>query len=91
MNDTDERTNRKFTEMMMARRPEERLKMGCSMFEFSKQMVLSSILQKDPNLPAFRIRQELFLRFYAHDFKAQDQKKLLRHFENLRGMLNDEL
>ena len=83
MNDTDERIDRKFKEMVMAKTPDERLRMGCSMFDFSKQLVVSSILQKNPDLPSFKLRQELFLRFYADDFKAQDREKLLQHFEKL--------
>jgi len=67
-------------ELIRAKTPEERLKMGCSMHDFSKQLVIHALLEREPGLSPSALRRELFLRFYGDDF---DPKKRLEILEFL--------
>jgi hypothetical protein len=78
MNDTHPHLERKYREMMQARSGEERLKMGFSMFDFSRQLVLEAIRRELPDASPKQIRQELFLRFYEKDFDAEHLREILR-------------
>lgn len=83
MKDTDSRMDKKFREMMRQKTPAERLAMGCSMFDFSKRLAISSILSEKGNLSAAALRRELFLRFYSNDFEATQQENILKHLVKL--------
>ena len=77
MRDTSTRVKTIYHDMLMARSPEERLKMGCSMFDAAKQIVRSSILNKDQNISDQELKKKIFLRFYGHEFTPQKLKKIL--------------
>jgi hypothetical protein len=62
---------------MMERSPEERLKMGASMFNTAKKIVLLGIKQKWPNASEDVVRCQLFLRFYANDFNETQRNKIV--------------
>ena len=80
MNDTSPQIEAKMIQMIRLKTPIERLKMGCSMFDFSKQLVTNSILRENPNLsPAF-FRRELFLRFYGNEFDPVHREKIAKYF-----------
>ena len=79
MNDTHPRVNQKIVEMMRRKAPEERLALGCSMFDFSKQLVMSSLREENPSLSPASLRQELFLRFYGNDFDSRAREKITFH------------
>jgi len=66
-------------EMIRRKTPEERLRMGCSMFDFSKSLVVNAILRERPNLSPAELRGELFLRFYGNDFAPARREKILAH------------
>jgi hypothetical protein len=78
MNDTHPLAARKMQELMAAKTPEERLKFGCSMFSFAKQLALARILQDGP-LPPAAVRQRLFLHFYEDDFDEVSRERILAH------------
>ena len=80
MNDTDAKTAAKFTEMIMQKSPQERFRMGCSMFDFSKELVKASILKENPQISSSFLRGELFLRFYGQDFDEDQKRKIFNHF-----------
>lgn len=82
MNDTSPKMKEKMIEMIQAKTPEERLAMGCSMFDFSKQLVLSSLKMRKPPLSSQELRRELFLRFYGCDFGYAAKKKILEHLNH---------
>ena len=69
--DTNVEIDEIYFKMLMDKTPEERLKMGLSMFDSAKKIVLSSI-KNDENY-----RKELFLRFYADDFDEITKNKVL--------------
>lgn len=79
MNDTHHRAAAKMKELMQKKSPEERLVMGCAMFDFSKQLVITSISKNKSHLSLPALRKELFLRFYGIDFDSEKQAKILSH------------
>jgi hypothetical protein len=66
-----------FRDLMMSKTGEQRLLMGCSMFETAKKIVLSSICNRKPGISDAEIRREIFLRFYGLDFSEADKDKVL--------------
>lgn len=62
--------------MIMAKSPEQRFKMGCSMFDSAKKIVISSIKDKS------NMKEELFLRFYGDDFEDERKKDILKRISN---------
>ena len=62
MNDTLPEIEQKMHEMIMTRSGVERLRMGASMFESAKAIIISSLPK---NLPEDELRQQLFRRIYG--------------------------
>ncbi|MBU4487794.1 MAG: hypothetical protein KKI13_01855 [Candidatus Omnitrophica bacterium] len=77
MNDTHPAIEAKFRKLMMAKSCQERLLMGCSMFDSAKQIVRSSIVQKQPKISLQEIKIEVFLRFYGTEFNESEKRKIL--------------
>lgn len=77
MNDTHPEIEKKFQEMLMKKSPQERLRMGCEMFDAAKQIVVSSLRQENPNISPAELRQKVFLRFYKDDFTPAQLEKIL--------------
>ena len=74
INDTNCEIERIYNEMIFNKTQEERAKMGFSMFESARKIVLSTI-DKSKNW-----RTELFLRFYGDDFNEKTKMKLINIF-----------
>ena len=68
----------KFRNLLMSLSGEERLIMGCSMFDASKQIVISSLKDRFKDLSAGDLKKEIFLRFYGHEFDEGQKKKILK-------------
>jgi hypothetical protein len=81
MNDTSPEMERKMMEMIMTKSPIERVMMGCSMYETSKQLIIEGILRQNPGISKVKLRQEIFLRFYRDDFTPSQRDKILEHLE----------
>lgn len=79
MNDTLPQIAEKMRELISAKTPEERLKMGCSMYDFSRRLVIHSILKSQPHLSTAELNRELFLRFYGNDFNPAKRQEILGH------------
>jgi len=77
MNDTNSDADTQFKNLMMSKSGEQRLLMGCSMFDAAKKIVLSSICNRRPGISDVEIRREIFLRFYGPDFNETDRDKVL--------------
>ena len=77
MGDTHPEIEERFHQMMMARSGEERFLMGCSMFDAAKRLVRASILASHPEASEAEIRQQLFLRFYGHEFAPEERERIL--------------
>jgi len=81
MRDTTPDAEEKMREMIRSKLPSDRLKMGWSMYETSKLLVLRAIVEKDPTISESDLRKEFFLRFYGDDFDLKEHQKILAHLE----------
>lgn len=86
MDDTTPEISEKICEMFQRKTPVERLKMGYSMYATSKYLVIRAILNDEPGISEERLRQELFLKFYANDFTSEQKDKILCHFAALSSL-----
>jgi hypothetical protein len=82
MNDTSPEMDARYRNMLMQRSGEERLKMGCAMFETARALVEASIREQDPQATPEAVRKGLFLRFYGHEFDAASREKILAAIES---------
>ncbi len=73
MDDTPEAVKELFHDMLMARTPSERARMGSDMHAAAKRIVLSSLPK---GLSAGERMRAFFLRFYEGDFDAATAKKI---------------
>ena len=62
---------------MLKKSPQERLLMGASMHDFSKKLVKSSILEKNPKITPSDLLAQLFLRFYGNDYDPIQREKIV--------------
>ncbi len=81
MNDTEPKVENKVRELMMKKTPEERLKMGCSMFGFSKTIIQASLLGTEKNNPS-DLKKRLFLRLYGREMDENMRKKIAAYFSS---------
>ena len=77
MTDTPPEVMQRYRAMLLARSPEERLKMGCSMSATARALVRASVLAQDPHASPAALRRALFLRFYGHEFDAVERERIL--------------
>ena len=80
MNDTHPEVVAQFRDLMKAKSNEQRLLMGCSMFDAAKQIVQSAIYSQRPEITPEEMRKEIFLRFYGLEFSLADKEKILSMF-----------
>ncbi len=83
MNDTEPKIERKIRELMKKKTAEDRLKMGCSMFSFSKTIIQAS-LQETKNIQQSDLKKELFLRLYGKEMDEDTKKKIAAYFSSLK-------
>ena len=77
MNDTHPEVSAQFRDLMKAKSNEQRLLMGCSMYDTAKQIVQSAIHGQNPAITPEEMRKEIFLRFYGLEFSQADKEKML--------------
>ncbi|MEK7271457.1 MAG: hypothetical protein AAB015_00970 [Nitrospirota bacterium] len=77
MKDTSHTVQQEFREMVMKKSGQERLRMGFSMFDMARNIVISSIKAKNQNADLKTILSEIFLRFYGSDF-PNNKKEILK-------------
>ncbi len=81
MTDTPPEIAQRYRAMLLARSPEERLKMGCSMGATARAFVRASVLAQDPHASPGAVRRALFLRFYGHEFDETQREKIMASLE----------
>lgn len=81
MNDTSPEMEECYRAMIMERSGEERLKMGCSMFDTAKALMRAGILDQNPHASPAKIRRALFMQLYGHKFDADSRRKILAAIE----------
>lgn len=77
MTDTDSKIEAVMRDMLMRKSGVERLKMGASMFDMAKKIVLASLGSKS--------KEEMFLRFYGNDFDENRRVRILKHLGRNHG------
>jgi hypothetical protein len=77
MNDTHPEIAALFRKLMMQKSGEQRLVMGCSMYDAAVQIVRSSICNANPDITEEQMRKEIFMRFYGHEFSKADRDRIL--------------
>ncbi len=80
MNDTDPDIEQMLFERYMKMTGEERVMIAASMYDTAREIVLSSL---PPNLTEKEKRVQLFLRFYGHEFSAEEKEKIINHLMNV--------
>ncbi len=78
MTDTNPKIQKKLAAMMMKKTGVERLKMGLSMFDMAKSLVIASILADGKGND---IHRQLLLRFYRSDLDSKTINKILETIE----------
>ena len=71
----------RFRDLMMSKTGEQRLLMGCSMYDTARQIVHNSIYNNRPEISEGEMKKEIFLRFYGKDFSLADREKFLSALE----------
>ena len=74
VNDTDPMIQKMLDERYQKMTGEERLKIGFSMYDTARAIVLSSLPQ---DLSSEDRAVQLFLRFYEHDFSSEEREKIV--------------
>ena len=77
MTDTPPEVMQRYRAMLLARSPEDRLKMGCSMSATARALVRASVLAQDPHASPAALRRALFLRFHGHEFEVVERERIL--------------
>ena len=77
MNDTLPEVAARFRDLIRAKSNEQRLLMGCSMYDTAKQIAQSAIYSQQPTITPEEMRKEIFLRFYGQEFSQADREKIL--------------
>jgi len=79
--DTSHKVWRQYVHMMMQKTGEERLLMGCSMFDAAKEIVRSSLLSKSLKQDPQDLKRNIFLRFYGHEYSERQLHNILMSLE----------
>ena len=66
-----------FRDLMMSKTGQQRLLMGCSMYDTAKKIVRSAIYNSRPEIMENEMKKEIFLRFYGKEFRRADREKFL--------------
>ncbi len=83
MSDTEPKIEQKVKELMREKTSEDRLKMGCSMFSFSKTIIQSS-LQGAKNFDPSELKKKLFLRLYGKEMSEDNRNKITAYFSSFK-------
>ncbi|MCJ7577343.1 MAG: hypothetical protein MUO91_02705 [candidate division Zixibacteria bacterium] len=78
MKDTIPQISVQFNKMMMTLSGEERFRMGFSMNEDSRRLVIASLLNQKPEATSAEKRLLLFDRFYGKEFDQKTREKILK-------------
>ncbi len=77
MNDTHPDVAIRYRDLMMSKTGQQRLRMGCSMYDTAKTIVRSAIYNSRPQITDEEMKKEVFLRFYGKEFSRTDREKFL--------------
>lgn len=80
MNDTSSEIECIITDRMKRLSGEERLRIGASMFDTAKRLVIASFARGEA---AANTRVRLFLRFYGGDFDSVSREKIITYINRV--------
>lgn len=66
-----------YRDLIMNKTGQERLLMGCSMYDTAKKIVRNAINNGRPEITDEEMKKEIFLRFYGKEFSQADREKFL--------------
>lgn len=81
MNDTSPSMKKKMIEMIRAKTPQERVKMGSSMYTTSRYLVERYIKENNPSISKADLKKEMFLKFYGNDFSPEKCAQIISHLQ----------
>ena len=81
MHDTTPEMDERYRAMLMSLSGEQRLMMGCSMFDTAKALMQAGIQEKNPQASIAEVRQALFIQLYGHEFDPDTRAKILAAIE----------
>jgi len=87
MNDTSHDMEKRYRALLMQRTGEERLMMGCAIWDTARALLEASLLERDPRASAKILRQGVFLRFYGHEFDSETRLKILVAIEQTANLI----
>lgn len=79
MHDTSREAEEQMHKMISQKTPLERVMMGCSMYETSRQLIVRALRESNPQISENELRKEVFLKFYGNDFDPKTREKILEH------------
>jgi uncharacterized protein YneF (UPF0154 family) len=79
MKDTPPEIEEKVREIFRKKTPEERIRMGCEMYDVSRYLVRQALLRENPHISEAELKQQLFLRFYGNEFSKDKMAEILAH------------
>ena len=82
MNDTSPDVESRYRATIMERSGEERLMMGCSMFDTTKAIMQAGILERNPHASPAEVCRGLFMQLYGHEFDAESRVNILAAIES---------
>jgi hypothetical protein len=80
---------RRYLAMLLARPPEDRLKMACSMSATARALARAGILAESPQASPGAVRRGLFLRFYGREFSAEERERISNRLEGREAQASD--
>lgn len=81
IHDTDEKTLRKYEQMLASKRPGERLGMALDMYDFARDLARAGVKSRRPGATDAEIERELFLQFYGHELPQSLIDRVLRDID----------
>ncbi len=81
IHDTDEKTLKKYEQMMAARSPGERLAMALEMYDLARDLARAGIRARHPDATEADVQRQLFLQFYGHDLPQPLIDRVLRDID----------
>jgi hypothetical protein len=79
MTDTSPEFAQFYFDKIMSLSPKERLRMGSSLYDTAREIVLSSLPE---NMSETEKKVQLFLRFYENDFTKEQLEKIIKRIRN---------
>jgi hypothetical protein len=75
--DTSPEAHKKQVEIILAKTPEERFRMGMEMIDLARIMVQDAILRSQPGIDQVTLTCSIFRRYFKNDFSPEQMEQIL--------------